>query len=136
MSRLVRLMARCLRLWLSNMNTVIEYLYRDADNYKQNIALGLPGTFSDSDKETVKQKLDGGMYFIPSQVGLPDLQEQNVNGIDPEVDHAWHEWDWAWIEDTDQEPNYNLSVTKLVENFKDVVWDEKTAIEELIDEGT
>ena len=55
------------------MNTLLEYLYRDASNYKQHGSAVIAGALSL--KEIRHLLIDGG-YFIPSQAGLPDLQHK------------------------------------------------------------
>jgi len=73
------------------MNTLLEYLYRDASNYKQHGSVVLQGTISPKD---IRPLLIDGEYFIPSQVGLPDLQHKfRDQGVDYPTgdDHAWHE---------------------------------------------
>jgi len=73
------------------MNTLLEYLYRDASNYKQFGSVVLQGSISVKD---IRPLLIDGEYFIPSQVGLPDLQhkfkEQEFEYPTGD-DHAWHE---------------------------------------------
>ena len=73
------------------MNTLLEYLYRDASNYKQHGSVVLEGTISLKD---IRHLLIEGEYFIPSQAGLPDLQHKfKEQGFEypTEDDHAWHE---------------------------------------------
>ena len=73
------------------MNTRIEYLYRDASNYKQRHDVVLDGEIAESD---IRHCLWEGEYFIPSLVGLPDLQEKFGRqgfAVPTEDDHPWHE---------------------------------------------
>ena len=73
------------------MNTLLEYLYRDASNYKQHGSVVLQGAISLKD---IRPLLIDGEYFIPSQAGLPDLRPQfKVQGFDYPTgdDHEWHE---------------------------------------------
>lgn len=73
------------------MNTSLEYLYRDASNYKQYGSVVLEGALS---VEAIRHLLIDGEYFIPSQTGLPDLQQKfGAQGFayPTEDDHAWHE---------------------------------------------
>ncbi|MGA3028249.1 MAG: hypothetical protein ABSF98_26165 [Bryobacteraceae bacterium] len=72
------------------MNTRIEYLYRDAGNFKQFASVVLEGEITTRDREAIAAALDSGEYFIPSQVGLGDLQAPFP---DPDLDHVWHELD-------------------------------------------
>ena len=73
------------------MNTLLEYLYRDASNYKQHGSVVLRGAISLKD---IRPLLLDGEYFIPSQAGLPGLQHKfRKQGFEypTEYDHAWHE---------------------------------------------
>lgn len=73
------------------MNTLLEYLYRDASNYKQHGRVVFRGTISLKD---IRPLLIDGEYFIPSQAGIPDLQHKfKDQGFEypTEDDHAWHE---------------------------------------------
>ena len=68
------------------MNTRIEYLYRDDGNYKKYYSFVLNGEIM---LEQLTQYLHEGSYFIPSQIGLPDLQTSPLSVHD----HIWHELD-------------------------------------------
>jgi hypothetical protein len=69
---------------------VLNYMYRDADNYKQHGEVTLSRALTEQETERIRRALDMGEYFIPQQVGMPPLQ-MNFGGIDPDSDHAWHE---------------------------------------------
>ena len=70
------------------MNTRINYLYRDADNYKMPNSCVVIGEISEVQIAEVISCLDCGEYFIPRQVGLP---EKRFDRFDEEVDHCWFE---------------------------------------------
>ena len=53
------------------MNTKIEYLYRDASNYKKTNQVIVSDTFDEAQKESIQDCLFEGEYFIPRQVGFP-----------------------------------------------------------------
>ena len=91
------------------MNTKFSYLYRDAGNYKFFKDVVLDGVLS---LDQLNPSLWESEYFIPSEVGLPDLQPEPLT-VD---DHIWHEIDA--IEYTDDEPTTDISATSLVERFK------------------
>ena len=74
-------------------NTRLSYLYRDADNYKQAMSVVFKGPLSLEQAERLVQALDDEDGFVPSAVGLPDLQEGMSTPWDPEVDHPFHELD-------------------------------------------
>lgn len=67
-----------------HMNTKFEYLYRDAANYKQFGEVIIPGILK---MKELRPFLRDQLLFIPSKVGLPDLQPKEWS-ID---DHIWHE---------------------------------------------
>ena len=68
------------------MNTRISYLYRDASNYKAHHDVVVRGEITFAE---IESSLESGQFFIPSQVGLPDLQAQFGPANDD--DHVWHE---------------------------------------------
>ena len=73
------------------MNMRIEYLYRDASNYKQRHDVVLGGLIAET---VVRVCLCEGEYFLPSFVGLPTLQQkfrQQGFVVPTEDDHPWHE---------------------------------------------
>ena len=72
------------------MNTELCYLYRDASNYKQHCEVVLAGEITESE---ARSALWEEVYFIPSAVGLPNLQhlfqEQGFQ-FPTDDDHPWH----------------------------------------------
>lgn len=69
------------------MNTLFEYLYRDASNYKVFSRFILSGTLSEAQVSDIKGKLNDGENFIPSKVGLPENRFASWT----EDDHDWFE---------------------------------------------
>jgi len=73
---------------------VMEYMYRDANNFKAFGQLLISGKLTDENIIEIKSFLDSGEYFIAEQVGIPTLYSQlwkYSNG--PTVaDHAYHEF--------------------------------------------
>ena len=72
------------------MNTQVTYLYRDAANYKSSRVVVLEGELTRKEQLQVLTARHEGLWFIPSQVGLDDLQAQLTSFPDPD-DHVWHE---------------------------------------------
>ena len=76
-----------------NEYSVMEYLYRDADNFKAFGQILITGKNIDIDIDKIKSFLDSGEYFVAEQVGIPTLYSQlwkYSNG--PTIaDHAFHE---------------------------------------------
>jgi hypothetical protein len=113
------------------MNTRIEYLYRDADNYKQFGSVVLRGEITSQERERIKASLDSGEYFIPSQVGLPDLQPKMISFPDRDADHVWHELDVeSDISFTTEPPTAHLDVHAFVTMFNGD-WDVDAAMKRL-----
>lgn len=52
------------------MKTLVEYMYRDASNYKQRGSFVLEGDFEVS---AVQECLSDGEFFIPERVGVKSL---------------------------------------------------------------
>jgi len=72
---------------------VMEYMYRDADNYKSSGMILLSGEITKEYISEFKSLLDCGEYFVAEQSGIPILYEQlwvYSNGP-TSADHAFHE---------------------------------------------
>ena len=69
------------------MNTRIEYLYRDACNYKVWQEVILAGEITEEDKHKIADSLEEETYFIPEQLGLPLRREWAIT----EDDHCFCE---------------------------------------------
>lgn len=97
------------------MNTRIQYLYRDADNYKVHNECVVEGEFDRAQIQEMLACCDCGEYFIPRQVGLPEKQFEN---FDPAVDHCWFELAADGFEATPFPATVALTAQQLVKNFK------------------
>lgn len=97
------------------MNTRISYLYRDASNYKAHHDVVVHGEITFAQIESA---LESGQFFIPSQVGLPDLQAQLGPANDD--DHAWHELTPDSFSPTEDPPTVGLTARKLRVRFRQV----------------
>lgn len=100
------------------MNTLFSYMYRDAANYKFHKEVIIKGELI---LEEIKPYLHEHDFFIPSAVGLPDLQPEilNIN------DHVWHEI--VSILETDVPPNCAVTSKELKArfiSFQALGWDE------------
>ena len=91
------------------MNTQFSYLYRDAWNFKKIHSVVLPGILT---LEQIEPFLREQTFFIPSEVGLPDLQED----VFKSYDHIWHEIET--IELTEDQSIGTIDATSLLANFK------------------
>ena len=95
------------------MNTKITYLYRDAGNYKAHHEVIVQGKIT---LALVQPCLEDGEHFIPSQVGLPDLQAQL--GPANEDDHAWHELGPESFEPTTEPITVAITARTLLSRFR------------------
>lgn len=68
----------------SVINTILRYLYRDASNYKVFSEAIVAGKL---DQGALQPFFHEGEFFVPSQVGLKDLQPSPFT----KDDHIWHE---------------------------------------------
>lgn len=95
------------------MNTKIEYLYRDADNYKVWSVCVISGELTKEQRQTIHDCLDMGEFFIPGAVGLPENRFPDIT----EADHCWFEMCADPFEDTMAEPNVEITADELVAAF-------------------
>lgn len=98
------------------MNTKIIYQYRDADNYKKWDFAIIQGEVS---LNTLTPFLFEQEFFVPSEVGLKDLQKLPFK----DYDHVWHEiLDVSLCNDP---PTHPIKAEELVQSFQnahDNVW--------------
>lgn len=95
-------------------NTRIEYLYRDASNYKCYKEFVVQGTFSSDEILEILRCLDMGEYFIPAQVGMPGDIDWEWSDQD---DHPWFELSPFGFHETDEMP-CGMSAAELLDNFR------------------
>lgn len=91
------------------MNTQFNYLYRDACNYKKFHSIVLSGVIR---LKQIEPFLREQTFFIPFEIGLPDLQEE----VFKSYDHIWHEIEA--IELTEDQPTIAIDASSLLANFK------------------
>lgn len=102
------------------MNTKINYLYRDASNYKQPQSVVVEGELSKGQIEQIYETCDGE-YFIPAQIGLPEIRFDKIT----EDDHCWFEI--GEIELTEDKPTELETAEEIYKNFMNVKekgWDD------------
>jgi hypothetical protein len=111
-------------------NTEITYQYRDADNYKQYESVIFYGSLTPDEIGRIMAKADhsaGNPAFIPSQVGMEDLQPR-MTSFPSTSDHVWHELES--IELTDNEPTIETTAKQVLAQFENVTeWDVDGACE-------
>ena len=96
------------------MNTRINYLYRDADNYKMQNSCVISGTITPEQIAAIMDTLEDGEYFIPHMVGLP---EQKFDTYDPQSDHPYFELGPESFELTKARATVEMSGAELVAAF-------------------
>jgi len=97
------------------MNTEIHYMYRDGSNYKMHHREVVAGVITHAD---IAACLEEGENFIPSQVGLLDLQEMLEGGVGDD-DHVWHELQEDDFTPTQDAPTAQVTADELIRNFID-----------------
>lgn len=96
-------------------NTRIDYLYRDASNYKKpNMAI-LSGSMSGEQQRMILDCLDEGEYFIPHLVRLPEIR---FDSYSMEDDHPWFELHKGAFSETAEPPTVSASAEELVKAFQ------------------
>lgn len=107
-------------------NTRVSYLYRDASNYKSWNEVILAGTLTKEQVRTIMSLCDSGEYFIPSQVGLPEVRFSDIS----EDDHVWFELAEEGFQMTTAKPTELITAEELYQNFLSVngKWDDTTCL--------
>ena len=103
-------------------NTKISYLYRDGCNYKQHNEVTVRGHFTKKQIDAILDCLDAGEYFIPSQVGFPEIRFGSIT----EDDHCWFELDKYCFEETYADADIDMSPGEVVAKFMEAKdnWDD------------
>ena len=96
------------------MNTRINYMYRDADNYKVPNQCVIRGEVTEEQEKRIIDSLDDGRYFIPATVGM----EEKKFGTVTDADYPWFEW--CYIEPTEQTPTLDVDAEELAARFEKV----------------
>jgi hypothetical protein len=92
------------------MNTLITYQYKDAANYKEFNTVVISGLLSLKD---IDEYLYDKEFFIPSEIGLKDLQPKNLCSDY----HIWHEI--LDVSHTNEEATVvNITAEKVISNFR------------------
>lgn len=91
------------------MNTRFEYMYRDACNYKWFDEIIVPAMLT---LDQLLPFLQDKTFFIPSKIGIPDLQPPDWT----ENDHIWHEI--TNINTTQEKPMIDITTEQLLYRFR------------------
>lgn len=107
------------------MNTKINYLYRDASNYKVHNECVISGPITEEEKRGILECCSGcangddGInpyeegYFKPEMVGMPAKRFETWT----EDDHEWFELNIDGFSETDREPNLHVTAKELLDKF-------------------
>ena len=95
-------------------NTRVNYLYRDAHNYKVHNSEVISGRFSPEDIDDILDCCEDGECFIPDLVGLPETKF----GDTTMADHDWFELSEGSFEETEDEPTVSITADELLSNFR------------------
>lgn len=107
------------------MNTRIHYLYRDGANNKQDHEEVLAGTFTTAQVVTMRAACEDARYFIPGDVGLPEIQtcwRDQGYAYPTDNDHVWCEF--SDPEPTDAPPTLDMTANAFYQRWMAIkVWD-------------
>lgn len=106
-------------------NTRIDYMYRDANNYKQSDHVVMAGALTIEEATAIVDGLDEEDGFVPSAVGLDDLQERMVTDWEDDADHPFHEIDGISL--TGSEPTTDMTAAEFVVRFAEADWEAEGA---------
>jgi hypothetical protein len=95
------------------MNTRLFYSFTDKDDWTRYASVVIKGEMR---WKELKKLLDQKMWFLPPQVGLPDIS----NNMPGELEHTWHNIGHDGIELTDENPDIDLDTRTLVQRFRDI----------------
>ena len=72
---------------------VMEYLYRDANNFKSFGEVMLGGHLNNNDISRIETLLDSGEFFVAEQLNIPSLYSElwSYSKGKIKADHAFHE---------------------------------------------
>ena len=93
-------------------------MYRDASNYKVFESVVLAGELLMETLAPCLGTISTGREFIPSQVGLEDLQPRMLSYPSAD-DHVWHELESVELTSSPV-TKPELSAAQLLQNFRDV----------------
>jgi hypothetical protein len=98
-------------------NTKLNYLYRDAGNYKTHghVIFSNPDNLSVEkiEKEFRKQLIDSE-FFDPDELKIPRLKHEAFS-YDPELDHSWNEFDS--FKETDEQITMGQNISEFSQDF-------------------
>jgi hypothetical protein len=92
-----------------NQNTLIRYMYRDDDNYKEYAEVIFTGAITDDERAALVGALDDGELFEPDRVGL-----ESARGWEDDCGHTANELLASEITIVDRPPTDDRTITEFV----------------------
>ena len=99
------------------LNTQMNYMYRDAANYKTHYEIVVGGKINEKQKEIIRSACEENTYFIPRAIGLEGGFTEMDTEYDPELDHPWCEINENSFTLTRKKADSGFTVEELVEAF-------------------
>ncbi len=102
------------------MNIELEYVYRDAGNYKNFGAVIFRNQNSHSaewlEKEIAKRLIDGE-FFVAEKIEVPTLYFADY-AYSPELDHEWHQFLGVRLSEEKCNDTYNRDIDDVLKLLK------------------
>ena len=100
---------------------VLDYLYRDAANWKTWGMVLLRGSLTVADLRRIESMLEAGEFFVPEQIGLESLTSARFSSTEgvSQNDHLWHEFKTIRVATTAE--IVGLSVWGTTENLLELI---------------
>ncbi len=115
------------------MNTRVSYLYRDGANNKHGNDEVMAGTLTAEQVADIRRVCDEGIWFIPGEVGLSEIQtywRDQGYAYPTDNDHAWCELNDP--EPTDDPPTVEMTADAFYNRFVSISeWDVDGAMKRL-----
>lgn len=109
-------------------NTKIQYMYRDASNYKEHNEVIFAGKVSQKDFLYLIELMEKDIGFIASEVGLESLQER-MTSFPSSDDHVYHTIDGITL--TEEEPTESITIEEFMNLIRNRPDNVVKAMEEL-----
>jgi len=103
-----------------SLNTAIFYLYNKFNGGTRHHFAVLPGTITNKEKNIVLAHLAHEDCFIPNQIGLIALNNDNPTSIDSCFEYTWHTLDDIIL--TEFRPTHAVDIHTFVKDFIKTKW--------------
>jgi hypothetical protein len=94
------------------MNTLLKYLYRDADNYKEWGSIVFGGEITDELRNRFVRALEGEEFFIADQIRVPELFPDTWPVY--AADHCWHAFSDFELTAETQDDRFSRTIEEFV----------------------